>query len=183
MPRPIDLDEENLTPEQKPIYDAILGGPRGIVEGPLRVWLQSPGLADKAQALGAYCRYGTTLPPVLSELAIIVVGAYWRSGFEWAVHAPIALRAGVAPEVVEAIRLGQNPDLPDRRQRAVHDFTRELLENKVVSDETYAEAESALGTTALVELVGIIGYYGLICLTINAFHVPVPEGSEEPFPR
>src|ERR671926_1015872 len=109
MPRLPDIVVENLTPEQRRVYDAIKSGPRGVVQGPLRVWLNSAELADRAQALGAFCRYGTVLEPRLSELAIITTGAYWKAGFEWAVHAPIALEAGLDPKVVEAIRKGEPP--------------------------------------------------------------------------
>ncbi|MEI2734951.1 MAG: carboxymuconolactone decarboxylase family protein [Rhodoblastus sp.] len=101
MPRLPDLDPATLDAEQKRIHDEIASGPRGKVEGPLRVWLTSAGLADKAQALGAFCRYGTSLPPRLSELAILVTGAYWRAGFEWHVHAPIGVAAGLDPQAVE----------------------------------------------------------------------------------
>ena len=102
MPRIPDLDPARLDPEQKRIHDEIASGPRGKVEGPLRVWLTSPALADKAQALGAFCRYGTSLPPRLSELAILVMGACWQAGFEWFVHAPIAVKAGLTKAQFDA---------------------------------------------------------------------------------
>jgi 4-carboxymuconolactone decarboxylase len=180
--RPIDIDEATLTPDQRRVFDAIQSGPRGIVEGPLRVWLMNPGLADRAQALGAYCRYGSALPPALSELAIIMVGAHWRAGFEWAVHAPIAARAGVAADVIEAIRTGVHPQGLSPQAQAVHDVTAELLETKVISDATFARAGAALGQTAMIDLVGVLGYYTLICMTINAFAVPLPAGAADPFP-
>jgi 4-carboxymuconolactone decarboxylase len=183
LTRPIDIDEAALTAEQKRVYDDILSGPRGIVEGPLRVWLLNPGLADRAQALGAYCRFGTALRPELSELAIIVVGAHWRSGFEWAIHAPIAERAGVAPEVVEAIRRGEAPEGLSAEAQAVFDVADELLRTKFVSEATYARAGAVLGQTAMIDLVGVLGYYTLICMTINAFAVPLPEGLADPFPQ
>ena len=164
------------------MYDQILSGPRGIVEGPLRVWVNSPGLADKAQALGAFCRYGTSLPQRLSELAIITTGAHWRAGFEWAVHAPIALKAGLAPDVVEAIRTGREPSFTQEDERAVYAFSSELLRNRRVADATFRLAFDTLGQLGLVDLVGVLGYYGLISMTINAFEVPLPEGAEEPFP-
>lgn len=182
MARLADIDPETLSPEGRRVYDAILSGPRGIVEGPLRVWLNSPGLADKAQALGAFCRYGTSLPQRLSELAIVTTGAYWQAGFEWAVHAPIALKAGLDPAAVEAIRLGQEPKLTKSDEQAVYRFSLELLRNRRVSDETYRFAKETLGQHALVDLVGILGYYGLISMTINAFAVPLPEGAPDPFP-
>lgn len=179
--RPLTLDETALTPEQRRIHDAIASGPRGKVEGPLRVWLQSPGLADKAQALGAFCRYGTSLPPRLSELAIITTGAFWRSGFEWAAHAPLAEAAGIDPTAIEAIRRGETPVFAREDEAAVHAFSRMLHCERRVDDATYARAIAVLGLQGTVDLVGILGYYTLISMTINAFEVPLPEGAADPF--
>ncbi|MEN3793523.1 carboxymuconolactone decarboxylase family protein [Fulvimarina sp. MAC3] len=179
--RPIDLDENALTPEQRTVFDAIASGPRGIVEGPLRVWLQSPELAEKAQALGAFCRYGTRLPPKLSELAILVTGAFWQSGFEWAVHAPIARQEGLGETVIEAIRLGNRPDFSDEAEEAIYDFANELHRDHRVDDDTYRRVTALFGQEGAVELTGILGYYTLISMTINAFAVPLPEGAAEPF--
>src|SRR5215212_9846968 len=137
MARLPDLDLDNLSPEQRRVHDAIKSGPRGVVQGPLKVWLNSAELADRAQSLGAFCRYGTTLPPRLSELAIITTGAYWKAGFEWAVHAPIALKAGLDAQTVEAIRADQPPTFKRADEAAVHAFAHELLHDRKVSDETY----------------------------------------------
>jgi 4-carboxymuconolactone decarboxylase len=178
--RPIEITDADLNADQHAIYDAIRNGPRGVVEGPLRVWLLSPGLADRAQSLGAFCRYGTRLPPRLSELAILVTGSMWRAGFEWHVHAPIAIAAGVDAEAVEAIRKCETPSL-EGDERAVYRFAQELLATHQVSDPVYRGAIEALGREAVVELVGILGYYGLISMTINAFRVPLPPGAEDPF--
>jgi len=179
--RPPVLDEASLTTAQQAAFDAIRSGPRGVVEGPLRVWLHSPALAEPAQRLGAFCRYGTRLPARLSELAIITVGAHWRSGFEWHVHAPIARQAGIAAAAIEAIRTGGAPTLTEADERAVYDFSRELLETRQVSDRAYEVAVRQIGLEAVVELVGLLGYYTLISMTINAFHVPLPPSASEPF--
>ncbi|MBH0237708.1 carboxymuconolactone decarboxylase family protein [Methylobrevis albus] len=181
MTRPPVLDEAALNPEQKRVHDEILSGPRGIVEGPLRVWLMSPKLADRAQALGAFCRYDTKLPPRLSELAILVTGAFWKAGFEWAVHCPIALKAGVDPAVAEAIRTGAEPVFTAEDDAVVYAFARELHTTRQVTNATYDRAIAALGLETTVELVGVLGYYTLISMTINAFHVPLPEGAPDPF--
>lgn len=180
-PRPPLLEEAALTSDQKSAYDAIIAGPRGVVEGPLRIWLQSPGLAKTAQALGAYCRYGTSLPPRLSELAILVVGAHWQSGFEWHIHAPIALAAGVSPSAVNSIKDGETAVFSDEPARIVYEFATELLQHRAVSNAMYAQAVAILGVPGVVDLVGVLGYYTLISMTINAFHVPVPPGATEPF--
>lgn len=181
MARIPDIDVETLDEEGRRVYDAIASGPRGRVEGPLRVWLASPKLADRAQALGAFCRYGTSLPPRLSELAILVVGAHWRAPFEWHVHAPIAAAAGLEADVIEAVRIGARPVFPDPEARTVHDFARELVERRRLSDATYAAFVERFGTRCAVELVGILGYYSLISMTIVAFEVDLPEGAACPF--
>ena len=172
-PDPLQLDTA-----QRKVYDEIVAGPRGEVVGPLGVWLRRPELADRAQRLGEYARYGTSLPPVLSELAILVVARTWGSEFEWLVHKPIALAAGVSPDAVEAIRCGGTPLLEDPAQSAVYAFCDALLREHHVDDPVYADAVGALGETGVVDLVGILGYYSLISMTINAFRVPPPEGAE-----
>jgi 4-carboxymuconolactone decarboxylase len=181
MARLPDLVPEALSPAQRKVYDAIVAGPRGVVQGPLKVWLSSAELASRAQELGAFCRYHTSLPRRLSELAIIVTGAHWKAGFEWFVHAPEAVKAGIDPAVVEAIHAGKKPVLSKADEAALYDFTRELLENRKVSDAAYLRAVAELGEAGTVELVGILGYYALISMTIVAFEVPVPEGETEPF--
>lgn len=181
MPRLPGAAFDQLTPEQRRVHDAIAAGPRGAVEGPLRVWLTSPELAERAQNLGAFCRFGTSLPRRLSELAILVTGAHWRAGFEWHIHAPIAIQAGLSPAAVETIRSGGTPRFDKPDEAAVHAFAHELLQRRRVSEPTYREAEARLGAKGVVELVGVLGYYGLISMTIVAFEVPVPPGADEPF--
>ncbi|WP_108663369.1 carboxymuconolactone decarboxylase family protein [Acuticoccus kandeliae] len=177
-----DLDPERLDADQQRVYDAIAAGPRATVPAPLRIWLHSPHLAEHAQSLGAFCRYGTTLPPHLSELAILVMGAHWRANYEWQVHAPIAEASGVAPEIVEAIRAGVRPKIADLKAAAVYEFSQELLSRRAVSEATMALAKRELGERGVVELVGILGYYTLISMTIVAFEVP-PIPGDVPFPK
>lgn len=183
MTRFADLDVAGMTLEQRRVHDAIVAGPRGVVEGPLKVWLSSPGLAATAQQLGAFCRFGTSLSPRLSELAILITGEFWRAGFEWAMHAPIALAADISPAVVEAIRSGATPDFARSDEKAVYDFCVAVHRQHGVDAQTYARAVAELGDTGVVELVGILGYYTLISMTINVFEVPLPAGAPDPFPN
>ena len=176
-----DLTEAAMSAEQRRVADAIKAGPRGGVQGPLLAWLQSPALAEHAQALGAFCRYGTSLPPRLSELAIITTGAHWKAAFEWHVHAPIAIAAGLDPAAVEAVRTGQTPHFAQEDEQAVWRFTRHLLQDHAVPEPAYRHVETLLGRTATVELVGVLGYYGLISMTIKAFEIDLPPGAPEPF--
>lgn len=180
MSRLPGLDETALSADQKRVYDTIASGPRGKVVGPLRVWLQSPGLAAQAQALGQYARYDSVLPPHLSELAILATSRYWSSGFEWTHHVPIALDAGVPVQAVAAIALAQRFRFDDPQMQAVFDFAVDLHVNKQVSDATYDAAVVALGVQACVDLVGICGYYTMISMTINVFDVPNGDGPALP---
>lgn len=181
MSRIAELTPERMSPEQRKVHDAILSGPRGVVRGPLNVWLTSPALAARAEALGAFCRYHSSLPKRLSELAILVTGAHWRAGFEWHVHAPEAIKGGLDPAAVEATRKGEHPELLKEDEAAVYAFASELLTTRRVGETVYRRTEAALGAVGVVDLVGILGYYALISMTIVAFEVPVPEGAVEPF--
>lgn len=181
MTRVPPLRAEDMSDEQRAVYDAIRAGPRGGVRGPLEVWLQSPGLAERAQALGAFCRYGSSLPARLSELAIVITAAHWRSGYEWHVHASIARGAGVTDATLEALRKGDWPTFDHDDESVVHRFATELLTTHQVADATWERARALLGLRAVVDLVGILGYYGLISMTINAFQVRVPPDAPDPF--
>lgn len=180
MSRLPELDEAALTAHQQKVFDDIASGPRGNVYGPLRVWLQSPGLAETAQALGQYARYDSALPEHLSELAILVTARYWSSGFEWSHHAPIALQVGVPEHAVTAIAHARQAEFDDPQMQAVFDFAVDLHLNKKVSDKVYDGAHAALGVQACVDLVGICGYYTLISMTINVFDVEDGDGPTLP---
>lgn len=171
---PLDIDK--LSPDQRAVYDAIASGPRKGVRGPLAVWLQRPLLADRAQALGRYCRYDSSLPPRLSELAILMMGRHWLAEYEWAAHKPFALEAGLDIAIIDAIRDGREPAFVNRDEALIYQFMRELHQQLGISDALYAELQSHVGQDGLVDLVGIAGYYTLISMTIKVFHVPPPAG-------
>ena len=172
MTRIRDWKVEDLTEEQKKIHDTIVTGPRGHVVGPLRIWLNNPGLARSAQTVGEYARYGTSLSKGLSELAIITTGRVWSSAFEWEHHAPLAIEGGIDPENVNIISMGQRPNFTKAEEEAVFDFAAEANILKNVSDNTYNNLVIILNETAAIDIVGICGYYSLISMTLNVFKVP-----------
>ena len=182
MTRIIDWKVEDLTEEQKEIHDAIVSGPRGHVVGPLRIWLNNPGLARSAQTVGEYARYGTSLSKGLSELAIITTGRVWSSAFEWEHHAPLAIEGGIDPENVNIISMGQRPNFTKAEEEAVFDFAAEANILKNVSDNTYNNLVSILDETAAIDIVVICGYYSLISMTLNVFKVP-NDTDEWPLPE
>jgi 4-carboxymuconolactone decarboxylase len=181
MSRLPNIDPATFTPEQKKVHDAVVSGPRGRVVGPIKVWLKNPGLAEHAQALGAYCRFGSSLPPRLSELAICCTGAFWKANYEWFAHAPLAIKAGIDRAAIEAIRTGATPTFEKVDEQAIYDFVTELVRTKRVSAGVFERAKAALGETGVIDLVGIIGYYSLVSVTLNAFEMPLPDGETLPF--
>lgn len=183
MPRLNPPALESLSDHQRRIYDAIASGPRGKVRGPLAVWLHRAGLAEHAQALGQYCRYDSSLPPRLSELAILTMAAWWQAGFEWWAHHPIALSAGLEADIAEHIRVGDEPVFSQPDESVVYRFVRALLHTRRVPDALYQEAIDVLGTDSVVDLVGITGYYTLISMTISVFEIDPPDGSTVTFGR
>lgn len=180
MPRLAPLDLNNLTPEQKSVADEIVSGPRGGLRGPFEAWLRSPGLADHAQKLGEHVRFGTSLPRDLSELAIILTGKRWKAQFEFWAHARMAKEAGIAEDIVEAIRLGTPPTFRRPEEQLIYDFVTEYFATNRVSQPTYDRALAAFGETGVVDLVGTVGYYTLVSMTLNVFEVALPDGVAEP---
>ena len=178
--RPLPFDTKQLNEEQTSDYETILNGPRGEVVGPLKVWLKSPSLAMKAQDLGKFARYETSLSPIMSELAILVTARIWSSGFEWSHHAPIALANGLEQHVVDALSYAKIPLFNDEKLKLIFQFCVELHRDYKVSDTTYSKAYETLGETTVIELVAICGYYGFISMTINSFAVPDGEGPSLP---
>ncbi|ANT61623.1 4-carboxymuconolactone decarboxylase [Salipiger sp. CCB-MM3] len=168
-------DPETYTNRQREIHEAIASGPRGGVRGPLAVWLHRPELAAKAQELGRYCRYDSALEPRLSELAILTMARHWSAEYEWFAHKPPALKAGLSPDLVEALRTGAEPPYADDEERVTHLVALSVLTTNNVPDALYAEAEAVLGTQRLVDLVGVIGYYTLISATLNVFRISPPQ--------
>lgn len=176
------IDPNNLSDAQRPVYDRIANGPRKGVRGPLAIWLHRPELAECAQALGRYCRYDTCLEPRLSELAILMMGRHWLAEYEWAAHKPFALEAGLAPDIIDAIRDDQQPAFENADEALVYRFIRELHAHREISSSLYTEFTELLGTDAAVDLVGIAGYYTLISMTIKVFEVPPPAGATPELP-
>jgi 4-carboxymuconolactone decarboxylase len=179
MTRLKPLDTGLMTDRQKQVYDAIVSGPRGQVRGPLAIWLHRPELASKAQKLGQYCRYDSALPPRLSELAILTTARIWNAAFEWQAHVSHALAGGITPAVIASLEIDETPQFDNADEAVVYAFSRELNMTRAVTDETFDRTIECLGADATVDLVGVLGYYALISMTIKAFDLPgLDNGSE-----
>jgi 4-carboxymuconolactone decarboxylase len=169
---------ENLTTDQKRVYDDIAAGPRGSVRGPLAVWLNRPELADAAQSLGRYCRYDCSLPKKLRELAILTTARIWDAEFEWAAHVNHAREAGLSEEIIHALRNDLDVPLTPGAETVVFDVTHRLNTTRALPNALYAKAIDILGRDQFVDLIGLLGYYSLISMTIKAFEIDPNELNE-----
>lgn len=171
---------EAMDETQQAAADAIINGPRKAIFGPFVPLLQTPVLMERVGKLGEALRFNGTLPDAIRELTICVVAREVGNQFEWQTHAPLAVKAGVAQDAIDALLAGRHPrDLPAQQACAV-DFTRELLQRHGVSDATYAEAVSCFGTPGAVELTTLVGYFAMVCWVMNVARTPGPAGSGAP---
>jgi 4-carboxymuconolactone decarboxylase len=176
MPRISLPAPDTMSVQQRRVYDKVVSGPRGKMEGPLRAALHNADLADCWQALGALLRYNTTLPRRLSEIAILVTGRACQSPFEWYAHRRESEKIGIETEILEAILARTEPTFSAPEEALVYQYALELNACNSVSDATYAKALAHFGERTVVELTALVGYYTMVAMTLNAHEIPLPEG-------
>lgn len=174
---------ETMSAEQRDVFDHIVSGPRGELVGPLRAALHNPELANRWQQFGRVLRFETTLPTRLNELAILVTARRWNAPLEWAIHERDGARAGLSAACMEAIRVGQAPDFAgDEEALEVYRYARELVMRGTVTQSVYHAVQKRWDEVGVVELTAVIGYYSMVAMTLNAHHIPLPEGVEANLP-
>jgi len=178
MGRLPDINEATLSSEQRRVYDEI-NRVRGQVRGPFAVWLRNPELAECTLKLQALFASRLKLEGRLVQLMILVSARLATAQFAWFVHEPHALKFGVAPDIVEAIRERRAPNFIREDERLVYDITLELNSTRSLSEATYARGIAMFGEQALVELVSAVGFYVMVAMTLNVFEVSVP-GDRKP---
>lgn len=178
-PRLVTPAEADMNEAQRTLLQTIRSGPRGasiMPQGPFAVWLHAPEYGQLAQALGGFCRYQSSVPPRLSEFAILCTARLWRAQFEWYAHVNVAAKEGVKARTIADLRAGRVPKSAAKDERAIYDFIQEMYKAKRVSERTYRRVLTVLGEKGVVELVGILGYYSSVSMTLNVFAMLPPEG-------
>ena len=150
------------------------------VFGPFALMLRSPEVMLRAAAMGDHMRYKTVLPPALNEFIILLVARHWSQQFEWHVHQPFALKAGLSEQIVAAVSRGRRPEAMSSDETIVYDFATELLRLQNVSDPTYAKARERFGEPGIIDMIGVAGYYSLLSMMMNTARTAVPADSEVP---
>ena len=151
--------------------------------GPFAMLMYSPELMNNARSMGDYLRYKSSIPNMLSEFAILITSREWSQDYEWSIHYPIAIKAGLKIEIAAALKDGRRPEEMGEDETLIYDFTIELQRNKRVSDLTFAKVEKRFGKKGVVDLAGIAGYYTFLAMEMNTARHPAPAEGGIHLPR
>lgn len=166
-PRLPTIPPEQYSPDQKKAAEDFQAARKVPVFGPFEPMMHSPEVMSMARSMGDYLRYHSAIGNTLSELVILVTAREWSQDYEWSVHQPIALKAGISGEIAEAVADGRRPTGMNPDEELVYDFTTELLKTKRVSDATFGRAEHRFGKKGVVDMAGIAGYYTFLAMQLN----------------
>jgi 4-carboxymuconolactone decarboxylase len=170
------IPDDKLTDAQKKVAAEIIAGPRGKLVGPFIPLLRSPELMSRMQKVGEYVRYQNSLGHKLTEFTILITARRWTQEFEWDSHYDLALKAGVEPEILSAVREGRRPTGMTAEEEVVYDFCAELGQNQGVTDATYMRALKSFGEQGVIDLTGTVGYYTSLAMIMNVARTPLPAG-------
>lgn len=173
-----EIPVDQYTAEQKKAAQEFEAARKKAPWGPFAMLIYSPELMNNARAMGDYLRYNSAFDSALSEFAILITAREWSQDYEWSVHYPIAIKAGLKSEIAQALKEGRRPEGMSEEQTIVYDFTIELQRYKQVSDVTFAKTEKRFGKKGAIDLAGIAGYYTFLAMEMNMARRPAPIGGE-----
>jgi 4-carboxymuconolactone decarboxylase len=178
------LKAEELNPAQKAWAEMIAAPPRNakFTNPPYRAYIRNPDLAPRLTAMSEYLRWNTSLPPRLSELAILITARQWTAQYEWFAHYPLALKGGLDPGIANDIAAGRRPANMKDDEAALYDLAMALYVDKKVSDPVYKAALEKFGERGIMDIIGIIGYYDITSMTLITMQAGAPNDSAPPLP-
>lgn len=163
---------ERMNEPQRKAAEELIAGPRGGVKGPFIPLIRSPELMDRLQKVGEYLRFKSSLDPRISEFIMLIVSREWTQHFEWIVHVPLARKAGLRLETVDAIAQGRRPNTMREDEQIVYEFCDELFRTKGVSDETYQRTVTMFDESGVIDILGVVGYFTTVSMVMNVAHTP-----------
>jgi 4-carboxymuconolactone decarboxylase len=180
----VPLKPDELTPPQKEWADAIAVPPRNakFTNPPYRAYIRNPELAPKLSAMSDYLRWNSSLPARLSEFAILITARQWTAQYEWFAHYPLAMKAGLDPQVAKDVANGVRPLAMKDDEAALYDLAMGLYRDKKVSDDIYRAAQQKFGERGIMDIIGLIGYYDLVSMTLITMQAEAPNDSVPPLP-
>ena len=175
-----EIPADKMTEAQKKAAEEFAAGRGMKVFGPFVPLLRSPEVMLRAKAMGDYLRFKSVLPPKLNEFVILITARQWTQQYEWQVHYPIALKAGLEPEVAKAVAEGRRPPAMSADEEIVYELCDELHRTQGVSDATYARAVARFGEQGVIDMLGVNGYYTFLAIVMNTTRTALPADSRPP---
>lgn len=178
------LQVEQLSAEQKQYADALLVPPRNakFTEPPYSAYIRNPALAECIRPLSEYLRWNTSLPPRLSEMAILITARQWSAQYEWAHHYPLAIKGGLSESIAADIASGKRPQGMKDDEAALYDLAIELYRDKKASDQVYKAALAQFGELGIMDIIALIGYYAFVSMTLITMQASPHDNSVTPLP-
>jgi 4-carboxymuconolactone decarboxylase len=173
MSRLLDLTPDQLTAEQKNIFEQLVAG-RGRILGPYRVWIHSPAVAAGMEQIGTHLNKRSTLSTREVEMVIIMIATHWRGDYVQTAHVRMGKKVGLSQAVIDALIAGAEPPLTDPHEQAVYRFAAAMIASRKVPDAEFAELEKALGRPGIAEVLVLIGYYTSVAMAMKVHEVPIP---------
>ena len=176
-PRFTQLPAEQFNDVQKRVAERVLSVSSAGLGGPYAILMRSPVLLERYLGMTDYLRFETTLPKHLNEFAILIEARLWDAQYEWWAHHPIALKAGLRPELAEDVRNGKRPENMKPDEEAVYDVVTELLRDRGISDATFDRSKKVLGEQPTIDLIAVAGFYMMVSSVLIAGRVSPPDGT------
>src|SRR5579871_3850959 len=170
-----------LTPRQQEISDKI-AAKHGATRGPFLIWLRSPELAEKVDALGAYCRFDSSINERLRELSLLIAARHFDAGYSWNAHHAKAIDAGVSAEAIAALAAGSVPEFTHPDEQLLYTLATQILDQHFVDQATFDAALAEWDEAGMVDIIGCLGNFSMLAMLLNTFQVDLKPGDPEPFP-
>jgi len=147
------------------------------------VYVHLPEILGPLRQLHEQSHVNPRISQKLVHFIIMIVARHWTNDI-WTAHEEDSIREGLGRDTVKALEEGRHPEHMTEDEAAVYDFCTELLQNKRVSDATYARAVATLGEEAVVQTAVTAGLYTYLAMAVNmAYPEAAPSGRLPPFPR
>jgi 4-carboxymuconolactone decarboxylase len=177
---PLKLDQ--LTAEQQQMATMLATPPRNskLNTGPFNAYARSPDLGILLLEVSDFVRFKTSLPPRLSEFAILIAAQQWSQSYEWHAHYALAIKGGLDRQVLVDLAAGKRPQGMKEDEAALYDFCVEMYRDKNVSDASFKAARAAFGERGVMDVIGILGYYDLVSMALIAQRTTATPSGDEP---
>ena len=169
-------NKSQVAAKDQAIVDAIVKS-RGAVQGPFTMFLHCPELAERVAHLGAFVRFEGSLDMRVRVLAAMTVAREYEALYVWGAQTGGARRLNVPESTITAIREKHTRGIPPEDAQIV-EFTQQLLQKHRIDDATIKALQARFGNEGLIELTGVIGYYSMLAMTVNACELEAGPGAE-----